>query len=43
MFCYINQLHTRSLSIGLFKTKDDFIVRSLETNLGEMNAGGNCD
>ena len=34
IFYYINQPHTPSFSIGLVKTKSDFIVRSVETGLG---------
>ena len=35
MFYYINQLCTPSVSIGLVKTKSDFIVGSVETGLGK--------
>ena len=31
---YIDQLRTRSFSIGLVKTESSFIVRSVETSLG---------
>ena len=34
MFHYIDQPHTPSFLIGLVKTKSDFIVRSIETDLG---------
>ena len=34
MFYYINQPRTPSFSIGLVKTKSDFIVRLAETGLG---------
>ena len=34
IFYYINQSHNPSFSIGLVKTKSDFIVRSVETGLG---------
>ena len=36
MFYYINQLCTPSFPIGLVKTKSDFIVGSVETNLGKL-------
>ena len=35
MFYYINQSRTLSFPIGLVKTESDFIVRSVETDLGE--------
>ena len=35
MFYYIDQLHTPFFSIGLVKTKSDFIVGSVETSLGK--------
>ena len=34
MFYYIDQPHNQSLPIGLVKTESDFIVRSVETDLG---------
>ena len=34
MFYYISQPHTPSFSTGLVKTKSDFIIRSVETDLG---------
>ena len=34
MFYHINEPCTPSFPIGLFKTKSDFIVRSVETALG---------
>ena len=40
---YIDQLRIPSFPIGLVKTESGFIVRSVETGLGEMNAGGSCD
>ena len=36
MLYYIKQLHTPSFPIGLGKTKSDFIVGSLETDLGKL-------
>ena len=33
MFYYINLPHTASFTIGLLKTKSDFILRSVETSL----------
>ena len=33
MFYYIDQLHTPSFPIELVKTKSDFTVRSVETDL----------
>ena len=38
MFSYIDQPRTLSFPIGLFKTKSDFIVRSVETGLGSVAA-----
>ena len=35
MFYYINQPPTPSFPIGLVKAESDFIVRSVETGLGE--------
>ena len=43
MFYYIDQLCTPFFPIGLVRTKSDFIVRSVEMGLGEMNAGDSCD
>ena len=34
MFYYVDQLRTPSFLIGLVKTKSDFIVRKVETDLG---------
>ena len=34
MFYYTDQSRSPSFSIGLVKTKSDFIVRSVETGLG---------
>ena len=34
MFYYINQPRTPSFSIGLIKTKSEFLVGSVETGLG---------
>ena len=34
MFYYIDQPRTPSLTIGLVKTKSDYIGRSVETSLG---------
>ena len=34
MFYYINQPHNQSLPIGWVKTESDFMVRSVETDLG---------
>ena len=34
MFYYIDHLRTPSFPTGLVKTKSDFIVRSVETDLG---------
>ena len=34
MFYYINQPRNPSFPIGLVKTETDFIVRSVETDLG---------
>ena len=33
MFYYIDQPRNQSFPIGLFKSKSDFIVRSVETDL----------
>ena len=37
MFYYIDQPRTPSFPIGLAKTKSDFIVRSVETNLAVVS------
>ena len=34
MFYYIDQPHNPSFPTGLVKTKSDFIVRTVETGLG---------
>ena len=36
MFFYINQSRTASFPIGLVKTKSDFIVRSVDTDLERL-------
>ena len=41
MFYIDDQLRTPSFPTGLVKTEYGFIVRSVETGLREMNAGGN--
>ena len=37
---YTDQLHASFFPIGLVKTESGFIVRSVETGLGEMDTGG---
>ena len=36
MFYYIDQSHTPSFHIGLIHIESDFVVRSVETDLGRL-------
>ena len=43
MFFYIDQPCATCLSIRLVKTKSNFIVRSVEIDLGKMKVSGSSD